>query len=344
MAATIKDVAREANLSISTVSKYINQEAVREENRIKIEQAIRKLGYVPSHAARKLRSRRTNIVGMITSNDSYHSSGLASEIERNLREMEYELNFMILGGIGFEKNTQDQLREYIAYMQRCGVDGLLISRAKRKDDCWKDCDIPVVLLESQSLAAPTDCVLADCTGGAYAITEHLIQKGHRKIAIVLGPNGQLTADERRIGYERACGDYGLPLRGEYLIEGDYSYQSGRAAMERLWKLPDPPTAVFASNYIQCLGLMEAVRNLSIRVPEDLSVVTFDDPGMLSMIHPRLTAVRQPLSEMAETACRLLYRRMNGDRSDFPRTIRLKTECVFRDSVADLYSPGNKMNF
>ena len=108
-------------------------------------------------------------------------------------------------------------------------------------------------------------------------------------------------------------------------------------MQKLWNLPERPTAVFSANYTLCLGIYEAIYSLGIRIPEDLSVVSFDDFELSMLLSPQLTAVRQPLNGLAEQACDLLLRRMNGDYSDFPRTIRLKPECIYRDSVRNLFS-------
>lgn len=110
-------------------------------------------------------------------------------------------------------------------------------------------------------------------------------------------------------------------------------------MQKLWNLPERPTAVFSANYTLCLGIYEAIYSLGIRIPEDLSVVSFDDFELSMLLSPQLTAVRQPLTGLAEQACDLLLRRMNGDYCDFPRTIRLKPECIYRDSVRNLFSDG-----
>lgn len=150
----------------------------------------------------------------------------------------------------------------------------------------------------------------------------------------------MTSRERLRGYLRVMEDYGCPIRKEYMIQGDFSYKSGYEGIRRLWELEKKPTAVFVSNYDMCLGAMAAVYNLNIRVPEELSVVSFDDFELSVMVRPRLTTVRQPLEQMADTAVDLLYRRMQGDYSDFPRKIRLKPECVCRDSVKSCLFPQN----
>lgn len=344
MAITIKDVARETNLAISTISKFINGGNVREANRKKIEAAIAKLGFVPNDAARGLRTFRTYTVGMIMGGASnQHTASIISETEKILRSRGYSLTFIPLG-IREESMEPYRLKEYVDYLTDRGVDGLFVTPMKNEIDFLKSAReqrIPVVMIEEKAIRSEADGVLADCAGGAYEIVEHLVKNGHKKIGIITGPRGKLTADERRRGYLRVMEDYGLPLREDYIIEGDFTGKSGYEGMKKLWSLEDRPTAVFATNYDVCLGMLEAVRNMGIRVPEELSLVTFDDFDLSVIVQPRLTAVRQPVLQMAETACELLCRRMNGDMNDFPRTVRLKTECIYRDSVMDLYRQEEK---
>ena len=217
-------------------------------------------------------------------------------------------------------------------MLRSGIDGLIISSfCLSKDICSavEHTRIPVVELEEHSHFHRTDCVQTSCTSGAYEIVEHLIKMGHQKIALVTGPPASYTACERKIGYLRALEDYDIPVNPDYIIAENYANDFGYQAMQKLWNLPERPTAVFSANYTLCLGIYEAIYSLGIRIPEDLSVVSFDDFELSMLLSPQLTAVRQPLTGLAEQACDLLLRRMNGDYSDFPRTIRLKPECIYR---------------
>ena len=338
MAVTIKDVARETNLAISTISKYMNGGTVRPENRERIEEAVRKLGYSPNHTARGLRTSRTYMIGLVTGKMfSPHTARILSEIEKKLRLLGYSVTFAT------HEENGIQAKEYVDYMVERGVDGIISTPIGTGQDYLKSAaeqKIPVVILEENSAGNQADCVQVDCSGGAYLIVEHLIEKGHREIAAIKGPDYKLTSRERLRGYLRVMEDYGCPIREEYMIQGDFSYKSGYEGIRRLWELKKKPTAVFVSNYDMCLGAMAAVYNLNIRVPEELSVVSFDDFELSVMARPRLTTVRQPLEQMADTAVDLLYRRMQGDYSDFPRKIRLKPECVCRDSVKSCLFPQN----
>lgn len=336
MAITIKDVARETNLSISTISKYMNGGNVKEENRIKIEEAINKLGFVPNDVARGLRTFRTYTVGLLMGGaSSQHTATIISEAQRILKSKGYSLAFIPLDPT--ERDTAPhQMKKYIDYLVNRGVDGLIVTYTKRREDFFqstREKNIPVVLLEERS--TKYDSVMVDCTGSSYEIVEYLINKGHRKIGVIAGQKGKLTADERCVGYKRVMEDYGIPIREDYIIEGDFTAISGYEAMKKLWSMKDRPTAVFATNYEICLGAMEAIRDMGIRIPEELSFAAFDDFNLSIIIRPHLTAVRQPVKEIAKEACELLCRRMNGDYKDFPKMIRLKAECFYRDSVRDL---------
>lgn len=345
MAVTIKDVAKETNLAISTISKYINGGNVREKNRKKIQMAIDKLGFVPNDAARGLRTFRSYTVGLLTGGGTnQHTATLISETEKQLRSRGYSLTSISLGLVGQEYDG-GHIKRYVDYLVDRGVDGLIIAPLKRDVDYLESArirDVPVVLIEERKVFGNNNVcsVLCDCAGGAYEIVEHLVKMGHSKIGIIKGPSYKLTAEERCTGYKRVMEDYGIPLRKEYMIDGDYTYQAGYEGILKLCSLEDRPTAVFTTNYDTCLGALEAIRKVGLKIPDDISLVTFDDYDLSVVIRPHLTAVRQPLAQMAEVASWMLYRRMNGEELSSPMMIRLKPQCFYRDSVKDLYEITN----
>lgn len=328
--ATIKDVARETHLAISTISKYMNGGSVREKNREKIEEAIRRLNYVPNSSARGLRTRKTYRVGVITGAvENPHTSAILSEVEKKLREKGYTMLFFSYDG------SIKKAGQYIEYMIEMGMDGLLLTIPQSKAKHLtlpQNMQIPVVSMEENTIFLEGDCVQTSCTVGAYEIVEHLIRRGHRKIALIKGKEASMTAEERITGYYRVMEDYGIPVQKEFIVCGNYTYGGGCQAIKKLWGLHEKPTAVFISNYDMSMGAMEAVRDLEIRIPEELSIVTFDDFELSVLVRPKLTSVRQPLVKLADSACDLLIRRMNGDYSNYPQRIRLKPECIYRDSV------------
>lgn len=339
MGATIKDVAKETNLAISTISKYMNGGQVREKNRELIEAAIRKLNYSPNNTARGLRTSKTYRVGLMTGTaNSPHTAAILNAIEQKMRDLGYSL--MFVSGELSEQRT----KEYVDHMVENGVDGMIITAIGMNMEDLQSANekkIPIISIEECNDVQKSDCVRVDCAGGAYEIVEYLIEMGHKKIAIINGPESRLTAQERKRGYQRVLEDYAFELDPRYMIQGNFESKSGNEGIRKLWALEDRPTAVFVTSYDMCIGAMEAVYDLGISVPDELSIVTFDDFELSVMVNPKLTAVRQPLKELADAACELLVRRMNDDYSDAPRQIRLKPECIYRNSVAQLQVPVSK---
>lgn len=336
MSTTIKDISKETVLSLATISKYINGGTVRPENKKLIDEAIQKLSYVPRNTARGLRSSKTYRVGLICGPPSNpHNSVLLKYIEKNMRARGYSLIFMS------NDLYKGRTHEFFLQMLRAGIDGMIITSFLLDSDvrsAIRNAGIPIVKLEECDNFDQTDCVQTSCTTGAYEIVEHLIKMGHTQIATIGGPVQSKTMYERKTGYLRAINDYGISVNPNYIIDGDCSTSCfGYEAMHNLWSLPTRPTAIFVTNYTLCLGLYEAIYDLGIVIPEELSVVSFDDFELSQLLSPQLTAVRQPLEGLAEQASNLLIRRMNGDYSDFPRRIRLKPECIYRDSVCNLLS-------
>ena len=170
----------------------------------------------------------------------------------------------------------------------------------------KKAGIPTVILEDTYGIRTIDMVQTDCASVSYQIVEELIQNGHQKIGIICGSRYSTTAKERLNGYLRVMEDYEIPLRKEYLIEGNYDYASGYEGIHK------------------------------IRQPDDLSLAAFDDMELCSIVRPGLTAVRQPLKEMMKAACDILEKRVHGDYSDFPARVSLKATIVNRDSIKDRY--------
>ena len=333
MAVTIKDVARETNLAISTISKYMNGGNVRDENKELIENAVHKLGYSPNNMARGLRTSKSYTIGLIAGNiDNPHLVALLSEMESKLRELGYSLTYASHDG------DPKQAKEYVDYMVEKGVDGIIVDPIGDGTEYLRSVrenKIPLVIVEDRCEEAG-DSVQVDCAGGAYEIVEHLIKAGHTRIAVIQGTQSRLTARERFCGYSRVMEDYGYPICEDYVIDGDFSYTAGYEGMNKLWSLNKRPTAVFVTNYDMCLGAMTAINTLGIKVPEELSIVSFDDFELSVMVRPKLTTVKQPLVQVADAACEILHRRINGDYSDFPQKIRIKPECIYRDSVRRCY--------
>ncbi|MGB8454814.1 MAG: LacI family DNA-binding transcriptional regulator [Anaerocolumna sp.] len=335
MAVTIKDVARETNLAISTISKYMNGGKVRPENQKMIDLAIRKLGYRPNDNARGLRSAKTYTIGvLIDSLGSQYFAKITHLIEKILKKEGYSIL------VCCHKDNTAAAKKAVEFLVSKQVDGIIIEPVAGEEDYTVPIlqnKIPFVAIDRAVGHIKSDRVMSNSTFGAYQATEYLIQNGHKKISIITGTSetnsGLLAAKERYRGYLRAMEDYELTLQDEYIIEGNFKFESGYECMQKLWKLKKRPTAVFVSNYNMCLGAMTAIHNMKISIPEELSFITFDDLEFSVISNPMLNAIRQPMEKMAEKAVELLLRRIDGDYTDYPQNIKLPTELVVRDSVA-----------
>ncbi|MET3742669.1 LacI family DNA-binding transcriptional regulator [Faecalicatena orotica] len=333
MAVTIKDVARETNLAISTISKYMNGGNVRGKNRKLIEEAVQRLGYRPNNAARGLRSSRSFLVGLILDGlDNQFFSPIASQITERLNEQGYHVI------VCCHRDSIKKARKSVDFMLENQVDGMILLPLSSDEDYLESARInrvPVVTLDRLEMP-DFDMVGSNAAVGSYNAVEYLIQQGHRKIAVLSGTDkktGGLKAGQERLkGYKRALEDYMIPLKEEYIASGDFSFSSGYEGMKRIWQLKDRPTAIFISNYNMTLGAVTLLHNLGIAIPEELSLVSFDDLEFSELCQPNLTAVRQPAEEIAKESVDLLLKRMQGDYTNFPEYRKLPAKLFIRDSV------------
>ncbi len=330
MTVTIKDVAKEAKLAVSTISKYMNGGKVRPKNEQIIKEVVERLGYRPNNFARGLRNSRSYTIALLTPNmEGEHSARMISSLEDQVKKMGCFLNICCY------QDSIEHIKSYVEYLTEKNVDGIIVSPIKTTEDYLEPArraGIPIVILEDTYGIENCDVLQVDCASASYQIVEHLIQQGHRKIAVIKGTEGMTTSRERLNGYLRVMEDYGYPVKEEFLIDGDYDYRSGYEGVMKLWQLGERPTALFVTNYHMSVGALVAINRLHIRVPEELSVVVFDDMTLSTIVRPRLTAVHQPLEELMEKACELIEKRMNGDFEGFPGKWRLKARIAYRDSV------------
>ena len=328
MAVTIKDVAKDTNLAISTISKYMNGGNVRPENRKLIEESIMRLGYSPNHLARGLRTSRSYTYGfLLPSLEGGNSGRLVSCMEQETRKRNCFLT------ICCHQNSSELAKEYIEFLVEKGVDGIVVGPVKTEENylqAAQEAGIPLVILEDVYNDEKYDIIQVDCATSSYEIVESLIKKGHKKIAIIKGTEGMTTAKERLNGYLRVMEDYGIPVEQEYLIEGDYDYRSGYEGVKKIWALKERPTALFVTNYHMSIGALVAAKHLNIQVPEELSIVSFDDMDLSALADFKITTVRQPMEEIMHEACALIEKRSQGDYENFPEKKRIKAKVIYRD--------------
>lgn len=333
MPATIKDVARETGLSIATISKYINGGNVLDENRASIDRAIARLGYKVNALARGLKTNRTMTVGVLIPDlKNLFCTTIISSLENILMQNGYST---IVCDYNQNPDMESGKLDFLVNKQ---VDGILLlpsgSPLPGLNHLVRS-GIPVVLIDRALAALDCDTVLVDNLNASYNAVELLITRGHRRIAIICGPDGVLTARERLHGYLRVYGDYGLAVDEALVKKGDYDVDSGYSLFNELMNSPSPPTAVYVTNYEMTLGAVMAANERNIRFPDDLSFIGFDNLQMARVVKPRLAIVVQPMEQIGETAASILLKRLRGDMGGFPSMFRLKTSLVPGESVSEL---------
>jgi DNA-binding LacI/PurR family transcriptional regulator len=330
MAATIKDVARHTGLSIATISKYLNGGNVRDENRERIAAAVAALGYKVNGMARGLKTSRTMTVGvLIPSLENIFCTSIVSGVENALQAHGYGTIIC-----DYRQDPAEERRK-LAFLAERQVDGILMMPLTGCPDLLNQVTtsgIPVVLIDRPVPEAGCDTVLVDNLNAAYAAVEALLAEGHRRIGIIVGPEGIHTARERLGGYLRVLEDYGLESEPALIRRGAYTTEGGYHETQALLSMDNPPTALFVTNYEMTLGAVMAMNERGIRMPEDLSFVGFDNQELIRVLQPAPSIVAQPIGEIAARTAQLLLRRMAGDREDFPVLQRLKTTLLLTGSV------------
>jgi LacI family transcriptional regulator/LacI family repressor for deo operon, udp, cdd, tsx, nupC, and nupG len=309
-APTIRDVARQAGVGVGTVSRVLNDSPlVSDVARERVRDAIVGLGYRPSSSARRLSLGRTQTIGVVA---PFFTTGSVLERLRGVVERLREGNDYDL--LLFDVETMAQRADAFRDFARTDrVDGLLLMSLRPSDEEVGDLQadgIPVVLVDVSHPAFPS-VVIDDVLGGEIA-TEHLLAKGHRRIGFVgdrRTPFGFTSSEHRLRGMRRALRRAGIERRADLEQRGPHGREEGRELAERLLGRPDPPTAIFAASDAQAMGVLEAARAMSLRVPEDLAVVGFDDIEVAGALE--LTTVRQPLRDTGRRGAELLLASIEG---------------------------------
>lgn len=332
-AVTIRDVAKKAGVSTATVSRVLNNSpAVRPETRDKVLAVIDETGYRPNLTARRLSIGRTLSVGLVLP-----FLTLPSFVERLrgvqsvLADTEYDLVLVTA-------ETPEKIEDCISDMlNRTGVDGVIIvsiTPTENQVNRIEQQNMPVVLVDARQ--SRLNRVVVDDISGGYQATRHLIDLGHRRIAFLsdylVNPFNFVSMSFRFDGYRQALKDASIPFRADYQSEGELGGQEAYDKAKALLSLPDKPTAVFAASDTHAVGVLKAAHDLGIKVPEDLSVIGYDDIRDAEYLN--LTTIRQHLFDMGVKGAEMLLNALSGQ-MDSPRKITLPVELVVRGSTAKL---------
>ncbi len=333
MPATIKDIKEQTGLSLATISKYLNGGNVLPENKIKIEAAIRDLHYEVNELARGLITKKTRMVGVLVySVDSLFNGTLLKYIGDSLRRRGYGLLIC-------DSNNDEQVEaENVRFLVNKKVDGMIIVPVSKRSDFLKpakNSGIPVVLLDRPLQDQEYDCVKIDNRMAAYRAVGSLIERQHKRIAIICSDQSLYTGNERYRGYMDAMEDAGLSVPEEYKKRGEHSIEYGYMSMKALLALGERPTAVFMTNYEITLGAVMAVNESELNCPEDISMLGFDDLILSHVVSPRMCMIAQPMKEMGEKAVELLLKRIVGNENEIPVEIVMSTRIVSGNSIREL---------
>ncbi|MEL6613260.1 MAG: LacI family DNA-binding transcriptional regulator [Bacteroidota bacterium] len=332
MSATIRDVAHRAGVSISTVSRVLNDTArVSHTKRKRVLEAAEALGYAPNPAARTLLGKQTSSLGVLL---PFVSGEFFSELLHSLDTAAQEAGYFLL--ISTSHRLRDEFRAARMMLEK-RVDGLIVMAPElrpREAQVLASASEPIVFINTDAEGLPFDTVNFDNYGGSYALTQHLLDLGHRDIGIIRGPSGAKDADQRLEGYRAALAEAGLTPRSDWMVTGEYTLEAGYAVAQPLFATADRPTALLCANDYCAAGAIHAAHEAGLRVPEHLSVVGFDGLPSTLYTQPPLTTARVPIDEVGKIAVALLLDRiMDGPIGHEPVRRVVPVEVLVRASTA-----------
>lgn len=334
MAVTINDIAKEAGVSLATVSRVLNNSGyVKDETRKKVSEVIKKLNYTPSAIARSLSKNQTSIIGVIVPDIANPFFG---EVIRGISEIADNNNLNIIL-CDSNESIKKELRSIKALREQ-RIRGLIISPTSADNDVNSEylktlngLGIPVVLVDGQLKYSNFSGVFVDNIKGTYDAVETLINEGHKKIAIITGRMTSKPAKDRLLGYEKALIMNNIPLNPEYVFYGDYSQESGYSLTKEILKLKEKPTAIFVSNNSMTLGCIGALFEKDYKIPEDISLVSFDRIDILNTLGFKISHINGPSIELGRIGMNLLLDALRNPKNSEIKKITLTPELVLLGS-------------
>lgn len=327
---SIKDIARAASVSHSTVSRALrNSPLVNLQTAEKIRRIAKENNFRVSAVGRSLATGRTHSIGIVVTTIT---DPFIAEVVTSVEETANARGFSVV--LANSKGDADREMKVVQSIEERRVDGILVLSSRVGSvymPLLAEMKIPIVLINSQHPGDFVYSLTIDNLEASQAAVRFLIQLGHRKIAYISDKFGLQSDTERLLGYRRSLEGSGLKFRPEFIVSGDADAEGGMHAMEQLLALTDIPTAVFCYNDMTALGALKAVRRGGLSVPEDISIVGFDDLTIASYTHPPLTTIRQPKQQMGRMATELLLNLIDGSKAETSRKVH--GELIVRDSTA-----------
>ncbi len=333
MSITIKEIAEKANVSIATVSRALNNDKnVKPNTRKAVLSIAKELKYKPNILARSLAKNKSNIIGVVLPDVD---GEFFSEIIHGVDEIVYPDGYHTI--VASSHSQRSIVESLVRFMGESLIRGIIIivpTISEQIKDILDNSTIPATVINSKGEGIDHDTVTIDNYQGAYSMCEYLIKAGYKKIAHIKGPHNNDDAIQRTEGFTDALKNYKIPIHSEWIINGEFTAESGKDACRRLLTMTNKPDAIFAANDMMALGCYKAIRSFGLSIPEDIGVAGFDDIFISQFLTPRLTTVHVPISEIGRAAAASLIERIengseNGN-SDL-KSIKVSTGLVIGGS-------------
>lgn len=332
--ATMKDIARLAQVSTSTVSHVINgSRFVSDEIREKVMRIVAELNYTPSAVARSLKVRETKTIGLlVTATNNPFFSEVMAGVEQYCQQHQYNLIIATTGG------DAKRLQQNLQTLMHKQVDGLLLmcGDSRFQADIELTISLPLVVMDWWFTELNADKILENSALGGYLATKALIDAGHRKIGIITGNLKKSVAQNRLQGYKNALSEAKIALNPHWIVESHFDFEGGVLGIQSLLTQSSRPTAVFCCSDTIAVGAYQAIQQQGLRIPQDLSIMGYDDIELARYLSPPLSTICQPKAELGKLAVEALLQRIKNPNENY-RTLVLEPTCILRGSIS---TPSN----
>jgi LacI family transcriptional regulator len=330
--ATIREVAQRAGVSTMTVSRVLNNSGyVSADARARVEAAVADLGYVPNTLGLSLRFKRTKTLALVVTDIT---NPFFTSMARGVEDLATQHGFSTI--LCNTDESEAKQADYLTVLLQKRVDGILLVPARSAADPvhWlQHRNVPVVIIDRQAPGARVDCVRGQSEAGGHDLAALLMDMGHTEITVLTGPASVSTASERVAGYERACRERGITPRPGSVLYGNLTVPSGYLMAQQALNASPRPSALLTANNFIAIGAYRAIRDAGLSVPEDISLVTFDNVPDDLLLEPFLTVAAQPAYEMGQVATKVLLERLQGNEPAEPLDIQLPNNIIVRRSSA-----------
>jgi LacI family transcriptional regulator len=327
---TIRDIARMAGVSHTTVSRVLNDDPrVAQETRKRIVRVVEEVGFKPDPRARSFVLRKSRLIGLEVVDIG---TPFCAELARGIEDQAHQEGYNVIFCSTDEK--PERLENFVNLMTGVGTDGLIFTSSRLHEPLVErlvDDKFPLVLINRKMKGEAFNYVVLDNFQGAYDITEHLIHIGYRGLAIIDGPLTVSTGSERLKGFQAALKDHGISLGQDFILHGPWSRMTGYTSAKRLLETKKRPEAIFGASDNIALGVIDAVEEMGLRIPDDIALVGFDDTDFASISRINLTTISQRKYEMGQLGVQILIDQIEGKTDNCIHKIVLEPRLIIRES-------------